>query len=1318
MLTSNTLRIRRTALFLAGQLLLLLPLTNLMFGQTQPSTVPRLVKFSGTVNSAHESLRSAVVGLTFALYKDEHGGVPLWLETQNAALDASGHYIVQLGATLPNGLPQELFASGEARWLGVQPEGQAEQPRVLLLSVPYALKAGDAETLGGLPLSAFLLAAPPAASPGAGARASAIPGTLAAPLNAAVTGAGAVNFIPLWDTTSDIVNSVLSQTGTGTTAKIGINTVAPTSTLDVKGAGTIRGALNLPATGTATATAGKTSQPLNLTASAFSSGTGVAANQTFRLQTEPAANNSATPGGKLNLLFYSGANAAAETGLSIGGNGQITFAPGQSFPGTGNGTITGVTAGSGLVGGGTTGNISLSLPTTCAANQILKWNGSAWACSADGNSGGTIKGVTAGTALTGGGTTGIVTLNLDTTKVPQLNTANLFTTDQGVTGNLTASGIVTGGTVVSNTSFNLGTHAIAFGSYTNFDAFMGFAGNFAITGLDNTATGVLALGSTTSGGSNTANGAAALTHNTTGDSNTANGMSALVNSTTGSENSAVGIAALYSNTTGNFNTAIGDNALVNNTTGSYNSALGRLSGPDSTTPGLTNSTAIGARADVTEDNALVLGSIKGVNGATADTFVGIGTTAPAAKLDVHGTGNFAGLVTFASGQTFPGTGTITGVTAGTALTGGGSSGGVTLNVDTTKLVTGITAGTDLTGGGTGGVQILNLDTTKVPLLAAANTFIGNQTVNANLIATAVGIGTASPLAPLHIDHLPATGGQDVLLITSGRSSDVASLLIQNTAPGGRLRAGAGTDASYLASSGAMRLIAGDTGTPSHPGSPNITIDTAGHVGIATTVPAFTLDVNGTANFRGAVNFASSQTFPGAAQLNAANTFTGNQMVNGNVSATGLVTGSAFDIGGTLFAFGSAANLNAFLGFAGNTAVTGTDNTGIGGAALAALTVGQGNTAIGQLALGRNHDGDQNTATGQGALAFMVSGSENTAIGANALQATDGGLSNTGIGEFSLFHNTSGSFNVGIGSGTGYTRDESWMTGAGNTFLGTSATSGTGTVNNATAIGAFSEVDESNAIVLGSIIGFNNATSNVNVGIGTTTPAYRLHVGTSVKGLRVEGPGTFTGAPQLAASFGGYGDFSIDGPSCPGCRFIVKDFGSAAAVQVGIGTSVPDAMLTVLGSADKLGGGSWGTYSDGRLKNLHGYFSAGLKELLQLQPIRYVYRPENGMGIHDPVEHIGFVAQEVQRVIPEAVTENNKGYLMVNNDPILWTMLNAIKEQQREITILRKQLQKEAVTNARLACRLKRVEDSRLVPRHAAQRTPMPSTSAHNDSNSR
>jgi Kelch motif len=118
------------------------------------STFPRLIRFSGNLSTTETK---SVSGMTFALYADETGGSPLWLETQNVTVGANGHYSVLLGASSTDGVPAILFASNEARWLGVKPEGQQEQPRVLLVSVPYALKAGDAETLGGKPASAFVL---------------------------------------------------------------------------------------------------------------------------------------------------------------------------------------------------------------------------------------------------------------------------------------------------------------------------------------------------------------------------------------------------------------------------------------------------------------------------------------------------------------------------------------------------------------------------------------------------------------------------------------------------------------------------------------------------------------------------------------------------------------------------------------------------------------------------------------------------------------------------------------------------------------------------------------------------------------------------------------------------------------------------------------------------------------------------------------------------------------------------------------------------------------------------------------------------------
>ncbi|HZW05470.1 MAG TPA: hypothetical protein VFF58_01055 [Candidatus Nitrosotalea sp.] len=208
----------------------------------QATTVPRIVKFAGTVKDDAGKPRTGIVGVTFALYKDQETGGALWIETQNVQLDAGGHYTVLLGSTKPDGLPTELFTSGEARWLGIQPEGQAEQPRVLLLSVPYALKAGDAETVGGLPASAFMRAAQ---------RGDAAPAEVAATvpnvLPPAVRGNGTTNFLPIWTGKNLVANSMLVQVG----GNLGIGNDAPATTLDVSGAATIRG--NATITGTLSA---------------------------------------------------------------------------------------------------------------------------------------------------------------------------------------------------------------------------------------------------------------------------------------------------------------------------------------------------------------------------------------------------------------------------------------------------------------------------------------------------------------------------------------------------------------------------------------------------------------------------------------------------------------------------------------------------------------------------------------------------------------------------------------------------------------------------------------------------------------------------------------------------------------------------------------------------------------------------------------------------------------------------------------------------------------------------------------------------------
>ena len=94
------------------------------------------------------------------------------------------------------------------------------------------------------------------------------------------------------------------------------------------------------------------------------------------------------------------------------------------------------------------------------------------------------------------------------------------------------------------------------------------------TGGGNTASGYEALYSNTTGGANTASGYQALYFNTIGNNNTASGLQALYTNTTGGANTAGGVGALYSNTTGNNNTAGGVGALYRNTIGVANTASG------------------------------------------------------------------------------------------------------------------------------------------------------------------------------------------------------------------------------------------------------------------------------------------------------------------------------------------------------------------------------------------------------------------------------------------------------------------------------------------------------------------------------------------------------------------------------------------------------------------------------------------------------------------------------------------------------------------------------------------------------------------------
>jgi len=395
--------------------------------------VPRLVKFAGTLKDELGKARTGVVGVTFAIYKEQEGGAALWLETQNVELDEQGRYTVLLGSSKSEGLPLELFISGDPRWLGVQVNlpKEVEQPRLLLVSVPYALKAADAETLGGKPLSSFVLASPATGSGGGVGTVLASTGAIGA---ATIGGGGTQNFVAKFDATgANVVNSSIFDTGTN----VGLGTASPARSLHIRSAApTIRledtnlpnsfwelqqSAFSLDTFGFLRYENGVAVQDKSFVVSPSGNlgiGTGSPQRKLHIRSSAPVIrledtnlpnsfwelqqsafvldtfgflryeNGAAVP--SKSFVMSSGGNFGIGTGvptqkLEVAGNVKIsgvgsalTFPDGtvmtSAGAGTNGGTITGVTAGTGLMGGGTSGGVTLNIANGGITNALLGAN--------------------------------------------------------------------------------------------------------------------------------------------------------------------------------------------------------------------------------------------------------------------------------------------------------------------------------------------------------------------------------------------------------------------------------------------------------------------------------------------------------------------------------------------------------------------------------------------------------------------------------------------------------------------------------------------------------------------------------------------------------------------------------------------------------------------------------------------------------------------------------------------------------------------------------------------------------------------------------
>jgi hypothetical protein len=590
--------------------------------QAATTTVPNLIRYGGVLKDAQGApLSSTTVGITFAIYKQQDGGAPVWMETQSVATDAGANYSALLGSTTASGLPGDLFSQEEQRWLGVQVEGQAEQQRVLLVSVPYAFKAHEAETLGGRSVSDFVLTESASAAVNGNTASPASSSTANNPATTAGVNKGAASDGPTnfsGSTTDQIVG--VTQTGTGA----GVNASAPTK--GVVGTAT---ATTGTAIGVEGGSAGSGGYGVygNVT-SATGATVGVKGNSQSTTGTGVRGTNIATSGVTTGVSGYvdSAAGTAGVFNNAAGGNiliGQNNGAPTFTVSGTGN-----VNAAGGFTGSGTgiTGITFSQLTGQLGNSQFSGTYSGAVSLSDPGNSfsgtsftGGTFTG--SGSGLTGvpagmlSGTLGSAQFSGTYSNAVMLtNTSNMF---YGNGANLTMVPVGSGSpNYIQNTmspqksaNFNITGSGVLSGT---------LVANAGVSGMLTIATGnaVSGMATVTSGAPNGVYGQAASPGGTgvygtnTATSGNAYGVTGKSASATG-----VGVYGWATSTTGNDSGVVGQSdsttAAASGVFGVATASTGQVYG----VVGSTNSTTQNA-SGVYGNTTATTGATNGVYGLT------------------------------------------------------------------------------------------------------------------------------------------------------------------------------------------------------------------------------------------------------------------------------------------------------------------------------------------------------------------------------------------------------------------------------------------------------------------------------------------------------------------------------------------------------------------------------------------------------------------------------------------------------------------------------------------------------------------------------
>ena len=193
-------------------------------------------------------------------------------------------------------------------------------------------------------------------------------------------------------------------------------------------------------------------------------------------------------------------------------------------------------------------------------------------------------------------------------------------------------------------------------------------------------------------------------------------------------------------------------------------------------------------------------------------------------------------------------------------------------------------------------------------------------------------------------------------------------------------------------------------------------------------------------------------------------------------------------------------------------------------------------------------------------------------------------------------------------------------------------------------------------------------ANGNVGIGTTTPNNKLQIGSTTYNSNTLAMGNGTQNFAIDISWSTIPTFYSDNN--------FSFMGSGGSGNVGIGTTTPSRTLYVNGTSG--GTNAWENLSDKRLKKDVMLLDDGLSKVMALRPITFnwnkIVNPELKL---DDRNHLGFIAQEVEAVLPQVVSTADDAMKTksVAYSDIVPVLTKAIQEQQTEITDLKKQVEK-------------------------------------------